>query len=98
MIMFFLLSLSMGLLSSVSRAACIAIQTERGRIHGMGAAAGAFTASMSLGQVTGPLVLGLVVDWAAIPPAFVVAGLIGLIGALASAYLLSRNGGGQTAS
>jgi ABC-type antimicrobial peptide transport system permease subunit len=53
---------------------------------------------MSLGQVTGPLVLGLVVDWAAIPPAFVVAGLIGLIGALASAYLLSRNGGGQTAS
>jgi MFS family permease len=94
MVMFFLLSLAMGLLSSVSRAACIAIQTERGRIHGMGAAAGAFTSSMSLGQVTGPLVLGLVVDWSAIPPAFIVAGLVGLAGALASAYLLRQNGSG----
>ncbi|MGE4423913.1 MAG: MFS transporter [Pseudodesulfovibrio sp.] len=98
MVMFFLLSLAMGLLSSVSRAACIAIQTERGRIHGMGAAAGAFTSSMSLGQVTGPLVLGLIVDWSAIPTAFIVAGLVGLAGALASAYLLSQNGGGRTAS
>ena len=91
MAMFFILSLAMGLLSSVSRAACVAIQTERGRIHGMGAAAGAFTSSMSLGQVTGPLVLGLVVDWSAIPPAFVVAGLVGLVGALAAAYLLRQS-------
>jgi MFS family permease len=98
MVMFFLLSLAMGLLSAVSRAACIAIQTERGRIHGMGAAAGAFTSSMSLGQVTGPLVLGLIVDWAAIPTAFLAAGLVGLAGALAAAYLLRQNGGGQTAS
>lgn len=91
MVMFFLLSLAMGLLSAVSRAACIAIQTERGRIHGMGAAAGAFTSAMSLGQVTGPLVLGVIVDWLAIPPAFVVAGLVGLVGALAAAWLLRQD-------
>lgn len=95
MVMFFLLTMAMGLLSAVSRAACIAIQTERGRIHGMGAAAGAMTSSMSLGQVTGPLVLGLIVDWAAIPPAFVAAGLVGLAGSLAAAFLLRRDGNGQ---
>lgn len=95
MTMFFLLSLAMGLLSALSRAACITIQTERGRVHGMGAAAGAMTSSMSLGQVVGPLVLGLIVDWTAIPPAFVVAGLVGLAGSLAAAFLLRRDGDGH---
>ncbi len=97
MIMFLVLSLAMGLLSAVSRAACVAIQTERGRIHGMGAAAGAFTASMSLGQVAGPLVLGVVVDLTNIPLAFIVAGLVGLAGALAAPYLLRQSGEGRAA-
>ena len=55
MTMYIILTLVMGVFSSISRASGIAIRTERGRIYGMGAATGAFTASLSFGQVIGPL-------------------------------------------
>lgn len=93
MIMFFLLSMAMGLFSAVSRASSIAIQTERGRIYGMGSAAGAFTSSLSFGQVAGPLVLGVIVDAYDIPVAFLVGGAVGLVGTLAAAALLRAKSG-----
>ncbi len=88
MIMFFILTLIMGVFSSVSRASGIAIRTERGRIYGMGAATGAFTTSLSLGQVIGPVVLGIIVDAYNIPIAFLVGGIVGIIGTVAATIFL----------
>ncbi len=78
--MFVLLTVIMGVFSSVSRASAVAIRTERGRIFGMGAATGAFTASISFGQVLGPIIFGVIADFFSIPTAFVFGGVIGLIG------------------
>ncbi len=52
----FIFMLSMGGLSAFSRASAVAIRTERGRIFGMGSVTGAFTTSMSVGQIIGPIV------------------------------------------
>lgn len=84
MAMFLLLTISMGAFSAVSRASAIAIRTERGRIHGMGAATGAFATSLSIGQVLGPILFGVIADLSNIPTAFVVGGVVGLIGTVAS--------------
>lgn len=78
--MFVLLTVIMGVFSSVSRASAVAIRTERGRIFGMGAATGAFTASLSFGQVLGPIIFGVIADFFSIPIAFVLGGIIGLVG------------------
>ncbi len=86
--MFLILTLIMGIFSSVSRASAIAIRTERGRVHGMGATTGAFTASLSLGQVFGPVVFGVVVDAFSIPVAFLVGGIVGIIGTVAASIFL----------
>ena len=84
MAMYFILTMIMGLFSSVSRASGIAIRTERGRIYGMGATTGAFTASLSFGQVIGPLVFGIIADAFGISTAFFVGGFIGVVGAIAA--------------
>ena len=85
MTMYIILTLVMGVFSSISRASGIAIRTERGRIYGMGAATGAFTASLSFGQVIGPLVFGIIADAFGIPTAFLVGGIIGIFGTVAAA-------------
>jgi len=85
---YIVLTLVMGIASSVSRAAAIAIRTERGRIYGQGAATGAFATSFSLGQVLGPIAFGAIADVASIPVAFVVGGAIGLVGTLGGVALL----------
>ncbi len=87
---FLILTLAMGIASAVSRASAIAIRTERGRIYGQGAATGAFTTSFSVGQVLGPIAFGVLVDVANIPTAFVVGGLIGLLGTVAGVALLRK--------
>ena len=84
MLMFVILAISMGGFSSVSRASAIAIRTERGRIYGMGSATGAFTTSLSLGQVLGPILFGVIADISSIPMAFLVGGLVGLAGTIVS--------------
>jgi DHA1 family multidrug resistance protein-like MFS transporter len=84
MLMFVVLAISMGGFSSVSRASAIAIRTERGRIYGMGSATGAFTTSLSLGQVLGPILFGVIADISSIPVAFLVGGLVGLAGTIVS--------------
>ena len=84
MLMFVLLAMSMGGFSSVSRASTVAIRTERGRIYGMGSATGAFTTSLSLGQVLGPVLFGVIADISTIPVAFLVGGLVGLTGTIVS--------------
>lgn len=86
--LFLILATGMGVASAVARASAVAIRTERGRVHGMGAVTGGFTASLSLGQVLGPLVFGALVDWLDIPAAFLLGGLVGLAGTCLAAYFL----------
>ena len=84
LLMYALLTICMGVFSSVSRASAVAIRTERGRIYGMGAVTGAFTSSLSFGQVLGPIVFGIIADMFNLPAAFIIGGAIGLIGTIAS--------------
>ena len=84
LMMFVILAICMGAFSSVSRASALAIRTERGRIYGMGSATGAFTTSLSVGQVLGPVLFGVIADFSSIPVAFLVGGLVGLIGTIVS--------------
>jgi len=84
MSMFVILAISMGAFSSVSRASALAIRTERGRIYGMGSVTGAFTTALSVGQVLGPILFGVIADISSIPAAFLVGGMVGLIGTIAS--------------
>ena len=55
----------------------------------MGVVTGAFTSSVSIGQVFGPLVFGAVVDLFGIQEAFYLGGGVGLIGT-AGAYWFLR--------
>lgn len=91
LILFLVLTTGMGIASAVARASAVAIRTERGRIHGMGAVTGAFTSSLSLGQILGPLIFGAIVDWLNIPVAFLVGGIVGLIGTLLATYFLKTH-------
>jgi DHA1 family multidrug resistance protein-like MFS transporter len=88
MLMFVVLTMGMGGFSAVSRASVVAIRTERGRIYGMGSTTGAFTTSLSVGQVLGPILFGVIADNFSIPVAFIVGGLVGLVGTLASGIFL----------
>ncbi len=83
-VMFSILTVCMGSFSSIARASAIAIRTERGRVFGMGAVNGAFTTSLSAGQVLGPLAFGVIADVSNIPTAFLIGGLFGLAGTIAS--------------
>jgi DHA1 family multidrug resistance protein-like MFS transporter len=91
MLMFVTLATSMGGFSSVSRASTVAIRTERGRIYGMGSATGAFTTSLSLGQVLGPILFGVIADISSIHAAFLVGGLVGLTGTIVSGIFLKSS-------
>lgn len=84
MLMFVILAISMGAFSSLSRASALTIRTERGRIYGMGSVTGVFTTSLSLGQVLGPILFGVIADIYSIPVAFLVGGLVGLTGTIVS--------------
>ena len=84
MLMFVILAISMGAFSSLSRASALTIRTERGRIYGMGSVTGAFTTSLSLGQVLGPILFGVIADIYSIPVAFLAGGLVGLTGTIVS--------------
>lgn len=69
----------MGIFSALSRASTVAIRTEQGRIHGMGAVTGAFTAGFSAGQVLGPVGFGAITDVWSIPASFYVGAFVGLL-------------------
>jgi len=90
------LVVGMGVSSAVSRSASVAIRTERGRVHGMGAVTGAFTASTSVGQIFGPVTFGAVTDVLSIRWAFYLGGVVGLLGT-AGAYWYLRVGGSESA-
>jgi len=53
---------AVGALSALSRASILAIRTDLGKEHGMGALAGLHGSAFSTGQVIGPPVSGLVAD------------------------------------
>jgi DHA1 family multidrug resistance protein-like MFS transporter len=90
MLMFVILAISMGAFSSLSRASALTIRTERGRIYGMGSVTGAFTTSLSLGQVLGPILFGVIADIYSIPVAFLVGGLVGLTGTIVSCTFFKK--------
>ncbi len=83
-------TLIMGLTSAFSRASTIAIRTERGRVHGMGTVAGASTTSISLGQVVGPILFGVIVSYFNIPIAFYFGGIIGFFGAIMAFWYIRK--------
>lgn len=85
--------LAMGLFSAFSRASAVAIRTEQGRIHGMGSVTGAFTTSMSIGQVMGPLLFGLTVDYFNIPYSFYLGGAVGIAGTVIAFRFLKKSNG-----
>jgi len=80
----------MGLSSAIARAGAVAIRTERGRVHGMGAVTGAFTAALSAGQVFGPVGFGGIIDVASLRAAFYVGGAVGLVGTALAYWYLTR--------
>jgi len=82
------LIVAMGIFSAVSRTSAIAIRTERGRVHGMGLVTGAFTASLSAGQVFGPVGFGAIKDYVGLSEAFIVGGVVGLVGTVVAFYYL----------
>lgn len=90
-VLIFIFMLWMGGLSAFSRASAVAIRTERGRIFGMGSVTGAFTTSMSIGQIIGPIIFGLIYDFSNLAVSFVVGGVIGLIGSTLAYLYLHRN-------
>ncbi len=81
-LMLYILSLSMGGFSALARGSVIAIRTERGRKLGMGAVTGSFASFQALGQITGPVVLGIFVYIFGLPSVFLVGGSFGIIGAV----------------
>jgi MFS family permease len=81
----------MGVFSALSRASTVAIRTERGRIHGMGAVTGVYTASFSWGEVLGPLGFGAIAEVWNIPVSFYVGAIVGIVTALAAFWLLHHN-------
>src|SRR5699024_6030496 len=83
-------TLIMGLTSAFSRASTIAIRTERGRVHGMGTLSGASTTSISLGQVVGPILFGVIVSYFNIPIAFYFGGIIGFFGAIMAFWYIRK--------
>lgn len=85
------LVVGMSVSSAISRSAAVAIRAQRGRVHGMGAVTGAFTGSLSVGQVLGAITFGAVVDIFSIRWAFYLGGIVGLVGT-AGAYWYLRRG------
>lgn len=85
-----LLSFAIGALDALSRASMLAARVELGRSHGMGVMAGLQSGGFGIGQLAGPMVCGVVVDVAGIQSMIPFAGAIGLVGAIATAYLFRR--------
>ena len=86
----FILMILMGGLSVFARATTIAIRTERGRIFGMGATTGLFTTSLSIGQIFGPIIFGIIADTFGLNMSFTIGGMVGLIGALVGFFYLNH--------
>jgi MFS family permease len=83
-----LLVVIMGIFSALSRASTVAIRTERGRFHGMGAVTGVYMSSFSAGQVLGPLGFGAISDAWNIPIAFYIGGGVGVISTVIAYWYL----------
>lgn len=79
MIWLVVLVVIMGIFSALSRASTVAIRTEQGRHHGMGAVTGVYTAGFSAGQVLGPVGFGVVTDIWSIPASFYVGAFVGVL-------------------
>ncbi len=84
------MAIGMGIFSALSRAAVIVVRTQRGRALGMGAVTGSFASAQALGQMSGPIILGIFIDWLGLPSIFLIGGLFGVIGAMLSYYYIRQ--------
>lgn len=62
----------------------------------MGSVTGAFTTSLSAGQVLGPILFGVIADISSIPVAFFVGGLVGLTGTIVSCIFFKQRISGNS--
>ncbi len=67
--------------SSIAVPAASALVVEEGKIYGMGSAIALFSIAMGIGMVVGPLLGGMVIDFAGINSAFYLGAMITLAGA-----------------
>jgi multidrug resistance protein len=91
MILLVIVLIMKGIFSAVSRGSAVAIRTNRGRFHGMGAVTGAYMASFSGGQVAGPLGFGAISGAWNISVAFYIGGTVGLISSGLAFWFLYRS-------
>lgn len=77
-----LIVIAMGGWGALARASLLAIQTDIGRTHGMGAVSGLQSGAFSTGQATGPLGFGLIADLEGVNSVFPFGGVVGLVGSI----------------
>ena len=89
--MLLVILLGVALLSSLSRAATMALNVELGRKYqGMGSVLGLVNSAMSLGMVVGPMALGYVLDTFGMNWVFRIGALEGIGAGFITAYFLLR--------
>ncbi len=89
--MLLVILLGVALLSSLSRAATMALNVELGRKYqGMGSVLGLVNSAMSLGMVVGPMALGYVLDTFGMNWVFRIGALEGIGAGFLTAYFLLR--------
>ncbi len=86
-----ILNLILGILGAVSIPAASAIVVDEGKHYGMGSTMAVFNVAMSLGLGTGPLLAGLIHDFAGLDAVFFVAAVFGILGTLMAGHFLSSS-------
>jgi len=84
-----MISLVLGVLGAMSMPAATAIIVGEGKKFGMGSSMAVFNVSMSLGLGCGPLVSGIIHDFAGLSEVFYFAAFVGVAGSILSGYFLS---------
>lgn len=88
------LSTLMGVGSALGRASVLAIRTEEGRNHGMGALAGIQNSAFAIGQALGPIAAGLAFDLGGVAAPMYFGATVGVVGAAGAVLLFARSGTG----
>lgn len=88
------LSTLMGVGSALGRASVLAIRTQVGRSHGMGALAGIQNSAFAVGQALGPVAAGLAFDLGGVAAPMYFGATVGVVGAAGAVLLFARTGTG----
>jgi MFS transporter, DHA1 family, multidrug resistance protein len=74
------LNIVLGLGTAISMPANIAMSTQLGKLHGMGTLLGLLNTVFSIGMAVGPLIAGIVLDFAGLPGVFMSTSVIMIFG------------------